>query len=491
MSGEKRRYVSVEQQELRRLRERESRLRSLQKDLPEQLNTIREQSQRELQQRMAPLENRVQRQQQQNQKLKSDLKDLENKTQQRLKKQQEEFKSQLGKVNQNLKKQQKEFNAQLGKVNQNLNQVKAEQRNQRTEYLKLIQEQNQQFEQLKQEQQTFQREVNERFKSIETEQERKSQLAKNYLTDLEAIYHQIKENYQHERFAPGKLDSLRQGVDLARNNYQNGVTEAAIAKAQESYLDLANLRLDLIQKEQEWELLYNAALSDVRSLLKETQGNRNCEVTVGEGEESEQFKLEVDYWVEGALTEYEKEIKALEEQLKQGEKTLTTEEVKQIGEQINQLEPKLGELIEQAKVNILSSQLRVEIADRVVEALSSAGFDLVNPEEDVTYEGNDQRRSYVVKVKNVSGDEVVTVISPEQEFGKNSVSINTFSETLIDEKATQQNAKAVFDLLEQEGIEAVGQLECQDQPKQEYQNLETVKARQASEAKAQKNSPAS
>ena len=71
MSGEKRKYVSVEEQELRRLREQESRLRSVQNDLPERLNAVREQARQEFQQRLAPLENRARQQEQETQKLKS------------------------------------------------------------------------------------------------------------------------------------------------------------------------------------------------------------------------------------------------------------------------------------------------------------------------------------------------------------------------------------------------------------------------------------
>jgi hypothetical protein len=465
MSAEKRSYVSPEEQELQRLRRQESRLRSLQEDLPEQMNAIREQSRQELQQRMKPLEERAQRQEKENQKLKSNLKDLEVNTKK------------------NLQKQQQEFQASIANV-------KTEQKNQRAEYLNLIDQQNQKFEQYKQEQRNFQKEVNQKIKEFEADQQRKAELAENFLADLETIYNNIDREYQHQRFAPGRLEDLKRGVDLARNNFQNGVTEAAIAQAQETYLHLADLRLELIQKEQEWELLYNAALSDVQSLITEAQGNRKCEVAVGAGEEAgeeQKFKLEVDYWVEGRLTAYEEQLQGIATQLENGEKTLSTAEVKQIGEKIKQLEPSLEQLVEEAKLNIISSQLRVEIADGVVEALSAAGFTLENPEQNATYEGNDQRGRYVVKVKNVAGDEVVTVITPEQEFGKNSVSINTFSETVIDEKATQQNAKAVFDLLAEEGIQAIGQLECENNSRQDYQNLQAVKNRQTeSQARQQK-----
>ncbi|WP_240868182.1 hypothetical protein [Cylindrospermopsis raciborskii] len=87
MSGEKRRYVSVEDQELRRLREQESRLRTLQQDLPERLNRVREEAKQEFQQRLAPLEARTKKQEQESKQLRSTLASLEQNTQQRLKQQ--------------------------------------------------------------------------------------------------------------------------------------------------------------------------------------------------------------------------------------------------------------------------------------------------------------------------------------------------------------------------------------------------------------------
>ena len=125
---------------------------------------------------------------------------------------------------------------------------------------------------------------------------------------------------------------------------------------------------------------------------------------------------------------------------------------------------------------ILGSQLRAEIADRVVEVLDSLGYTLVNS-DDAVYEGDDERNAYVVKVKNIAGDEVVTVISPEKEFGTNSVSINSFSQTLVDETATQENAKAIFDSLEQEKVQGVGDVECNKEARQDYYNMREVQQR--------------
>jgi septal ring factor EnvC (AmiA/AmiB activator) len=95
MSGEKRRYVSVEDQELRRLREQDSRLRSIQRDLPDRLRKVKEESRREFQQQLAPLEKRAKQQEQQVNQLKSGLADLERDTHNRLQRQRQEFQNSI------------------------------------------------------------------------------------------------------------------------------------------------------------------------------------------------------------------------------------------------------------------------------------------------------------------------------------------------------------------------------------------------------------
>lgn len=484
MSGEKRRYVSVEEQELRRLKEQESRLRSVQQDLPERLNAVREQARREFQQRLAPLEQRAQQQEKETQKLRSNLADLEKDTQKRLQQQRQEFQTAV-RESENRQKQalQRETSRLESAMRQGFEQQRSEYlritSEQRQEYTRLIAQQDQKFTQLiAQERQILQQQINQIVTDKAQEEQRKAKIAEDLLADVETICSQINRDYQHQRFAPGCLADLHRGLEMARNNIQAGFPEAAIANAQRTYLKLADLRLELEQKEQEWLLFYNAALEDLKILITEVQANRECEIEVGQGNEAEKFKLEVDYWVNGRLSQYEQQLNEFESQLKAGESTLTTEQVKQLGEKITALQPILGEIVEQAKLAILGSQLRVEIADKVVEVLESLGYTLVNPNSDAIYEGDDQRNSYVVKVKNIAGDEVVTVISPEKEFGSNSVSINSFSETIVDEKAAQQNSKAIFDALSEEGVQGDSPVECNQQAKTEYQNLEEVKRRQ-------------
>lgn len=499
MSGEKRRYVRVEERELRRLRQQESRLRSVQRDLPERLNTVREEARQEFQRRIAPLEERDRQQEKTIQKLTSGLKILEKDTQRRLQQQRQEWKTavQDAEVLQQQLLQKATFSLESA-MRQGFEQQRREYlqitAEQRREYIRLIAQQDKKFTQLIAEErqarergeQLLEQQIEGVVENIEQETERKAKLAKELLSDVDTIWEQIDRDYQHQRDAPGRLTDLRRGLEIAQSNIQTGVTEAAIASAQQTYLQLADLRLELEQKEQEWLLLYNAAWEDLKSLIAEVQANRECEVEVGQ---EDKFRLEVDYWVNGRLSQYEQQLSQLESQLESDEATLTIEQLKEFGEKITALQPTLGEIVEQAKLAILSSQMRVEIADRVVEALDRVGYTLVNPESDAIYEGNDQRNDYAVRVKNLAGDEIVTVISPEREFGANSISINTFSPTLLDEKATQQNAKAILDLLEEQGVKGQGELECYEQARTEYRDMQAVKQRQT--APSQSRSPTS
>lgn len=484
MSGEKKRYVSVEDQELRRLREQESRLRSISQDLPERLNAVRQEAQREFQQRLAPLEKRNQEQQKEVQNLRSNLRNIELETNQRLQQQRQEFQKKIQESQQSQTEALKRESAQLNaSMKQGFEQQREEYlnltRQQRQEYLNLINQQDSKFTNLIQQerearqqgQQILQQQINQVVGNLEQEKQRKQTIAENLLNDLDIIWEQINLGYQHQRFTPGRLNDLKRNLEFSRSNINSGITEAAIATCQQTYLDLADLRLELEQKEQEWQLYYHATLTDLGSLITEVRANRECELEVGELGEGEKFQVEVDYWVNGRLSDYEKQLTSLEKQLKDGEKTLTTEEIKEIGQKIAQLEPVLGDIVEQAKLAILSSQLRVEIADRVVETLSSLGYTM----NDAVYEGEDDRNAYVVKMHNIAGDEVVTVITPEKEFGTNSVSINTFSSTILDEKATQQQAKAIFEVLEEEGVKGQGEIQCNQNAKTEYQDLRQIK----------------
>lgn len=380
MSGHERTYVSVPDQELRRLQEQESRLRSLTSDLPERLEAIRRQTQREMESRMAPIERRIQQQEQ-------------------------ETKSMQGQID-----------------------------------------------------------------SIIAEARQKKDTAQKFFVDLTKILEETNK-LPHTRFAPGKLDAIRRHVEDAKRNYEGNMPEASLSTAQKSYWDIADLQTEVLKLQREFMLVHQTALQEARLLLEEACANRKRQLGLGQGSDKEILDLEVDHWTRGELSAYETEVKALENQLVNGENTLTAEQVKGILDRIETLKPKLEEIVERARQNILASHLRVNIADLVVDALKDQGFFL----QEATYEGGDDRNSFIAKVAHRDGSEVVTIISPvEGEVGKNAVSIHSFDETYVDDETLRQRAKEIVSILKEEGLEADAP-KCEGKAKSEYKDIEAVK----------------
>lgn len=481
MSGEKIKLVKVEEVELRQLKNRKSRVKSSTNDVEQQMEAARQKARVEFQQRLAAMQQRTQQSQQKATQLKTSLAGLEQNANQRLQQQRVQLQAAV--------QNSPQSSPPPASKNTEFTQTRAETQRKTTlmreEYNQLVQKSAQQFNQMvsqerserQQQQQQFQQQLNQVTNNAEQEKQRRQQLAQDLLSDVEIICAQINQNYQHERFAPGRLASLIRQIDLTKSNLQANLPEVAIANAQQTYLALADLRMELEQKEQEVLLIYNAGLEEIKAAIAEAEAHRTCQVELGEDQEIFAFDLDVDYWSNGKLSQYMQQLRQLEAQLTANHATLSKEQIEAIRQQINTTQLQLTEIVEQARLEVLGSQMRAEIADRVVEALNNLGYTIVNPENDAIYEGNDQRQAYVVKVKNFAGDEVVAVINPEKEFGSNSISINAFSESLIDETATQQNAKAVFDALENAGVQGVGEMLCNKKARPEYRNLEEVKQR--------------
>ncbi|MBR8837640.1 MAG: hypothetical protein DSM106950_27445 [Stigonema ocellatum SAG 48.90 = DSM 106950] len=474
MSGETIKLVKVEEVELRQLQNRKSRVCANNPDVHKQIEAAQKKAKQEFQQQLGVLAQRTQRREQQTTQFKSSLANVEKNNTARLQQVQLQLQTALNQVE---SRQQQQQNLPKGNTNNGFAELRSQhQKNTelaREEYNRILQAQAQQFNQI------VTQERHERQQQLQLINEQKQQhqkLAEDLLADVQTIWLDINQNYQHLRFAPGRIAALDRQIEFIRANIQVGVFEAAIANAQQTYLSLSDLRLELEQKEQESLIIYNAALEELRGAIAQTTAHHKCQVEIGDSTVTELFDLDVNYWSHGKLSQYEQQLQQLESQLVAKRDTLTKEQVQHIIQQIAALQPQLTEIVEQARLNMLSSQMRAEIADTVVAALSNLGYTLVNS-EDAVYEGEDQRQAYVVKVKNLAGDEVVTVINPEKEFGTNSISINAFSESLIDQTAAQQNAKAVFDVLETAGIQGIGEMQCNHQPRPEYHNLEQVKQR--------------
>lgn len=446
MSGRKRTYVSVDEQELRRLQAQEARLRTVNQDLPERLEAVRRQVGQELRNRFAPVEARQREYERTVQGLQSALGSLERDAQRRLEQQRQEFASQIeaqhGELLGLLEKQDERFTSLLEDEGQARQQAVA----------------------------NLQGQIN----AIVADAGRKQRIATTFVSDLTTIIVETN-RMPHQRFAPGGMDKVLRAATDARSSLAAGMAEAALSTAQDAYWELADLRVIVLAKEREFMLVHQTALAGTRALLEEARANR-LQRLEREGEEKA-HELEVDYWTNGELSTLEVEVKALEARLESGWETLSIDEARRILSGIEARKPRVAEIVTRAEQNILASQLRADIAGLVVATLEEQGFDVM----DAAYVGEDMRNAYVVKVTNIAGSEVVTVISPVgDEPGKNEVTIHSFDATYRDDQVRHQRAQEIAAALRGEGLEVGSPQEVGDAAP-EFRDMNAVRRPKAAE----------
>ncbi|MBC8236295.1 hypothetical protein H8E77_42650 [bacterium] len=424
MSGEKR--TTIDSAEYRRLCAAQSQLRAIQQNLPGVIENIQRENIANLQRALEPLEQRQRTFQQAVVNLHEDVRDMEMRTAQRLEEQQREMREMVQDT--------------AGQLRQETQELIAEQEHRLTN---LVEEERRTREQQMQD-------VNQRLDDIAANEQRKVDLANSYIEAAEVLRDFIENNYRHEHFATGELNKLEEEIRRARGNVASRLPEAAISTAQHAYQELSNLRLRLEEMEQEWQFWRSRALESMKEMQSLVQRNRECSALDLEGKETGD-SVDVNWWTNGKLEKLEEEISELITKIEDEQDLSRTDELRQFVEQTTpDLKQRLEEIIAEARLEISGSQLRINIADLVVQALEEKAFSV--PEG--TYEGEDYRNGYAAKTAHLDGSEVVITVTPiEDEPGRNELRIHSYDEDNLTEYELFERAKSVTQALRQRGLE--------------------------------------
>lgn len=416
MSGRK--SVTVDEREYRRLLEDRSRLRQIQNNLPEIVEAVRWETSEDLRRRLEPVERRQRDLQQALQGVIAEVREFEEETVRRIVEQEHQMRDALRSVRQEIAEQARRFNEMM-----------EQERRIRQQQIHHLQEQ---------------------VDAIVADQRRREELARSWIEAAEVMRGFIEGNYRHQQFAPGALERLERDIRQARENVQQGVPETALAQAQAAYRDLSDLRLELERLEREWNLWRAAALESAREILSLAQSNRRCKA-VGLDAQEIDVEVEVDWWTDGKLTALEQEVQQLIARIQEQDPPMTTEQLRQIAEStVPSFQERLEEVVREARLAVLGSQLRINIADLVVRALEEQGFAL----QDATYEGEDMRGGYVAKVKHLDGSEIVVTVTPKEgEPAENELNIHSYDVDQRSEHELRQRARELAQALQAKGLQ--------------------------------------
>lgn len=201
----------------------------------------------------------------------------------------------------------------------------------------------------------------------------------------------------------------------------------------------------------EWEAHLEAAKQNATEVLAACDAQTACCFTFETEEGAEEVAGKVDFWTQGALSELRGQVEAELKQLGRPD-DLTLDDLKRSISQSGERRAQCLDLAEKAKEALLASQLRNNLGQMIEDALTDAGWEIA----DSSYEGEDFRGAVHIKLRNLPGDEIVTIITPEPGQGntiQNKLNISFFDRSTNDETFRQERLRAITGILQEQGLD--------------------------------------
>lgn len=428
MSGHKRTTVSISEAEYRKLHEAEMKLRFMDKYLPEALEQTKQEADAALQKAIEGIEARQQAFANQTNGFQNDLKALEWATNQAIIEQASSFTQSLQNTEGFLREG---FQAELEQFS---HQFKAE--------IAYEHAQNQaEF-----------RWVRQQFATLEEDHQRKKELSLDWAQSAGLLDQFIQGNYPTALINPQRMQDLQNELRQVFLNLEQEVPEAALAMAQQTYFKYSRLRVELENKTLETELLYQNVYQNAERLLGWMDSLRQVPALDLEGNPTGHW-VDVDYWSNGRLD-------ALRLQLGDQLNVICTSEAQfdikilknLLEDQFPRWQKEVEDLVFEARLCVINSQIRINIAELIVRALQEQGFQL----QDGAYRENDMRAGFEAFVQSLDGSEVLIRVEPfEDQSGSTDVHLISLDKELRTEQELTQRARELGETLQRYGL-AVG-----------------------------------
>lgn len=446
MSGHKRTTISISEAEYRKLHEAEMKLRFMDKYLPEALDQAKEEADAALQKALEGVEARQQSFAMQTRDLQEELKAVEWATSQAIVEQAAHF-------TQNLQNSQNLLWDNLqSELEQFSRQFKAE--------IAYEHAQNQaEFGWLRQQ-----------FSNLEEDHLRKKELAIAWAQSAALLDQFIQEAYPAPLFDPQRIDALEDELRQVFLNLEQEVPEAAIALAQQSYFKFSRLRVELENKILQTELLYQTVEQNAARLLGWMESIRQVPALDLEGNPTGLW-VDVDYWTGGRLQASNQQVGEHIAALFASDARFDPEWLKNLLEvQLPAWQKEAEDLVFSARLCVINSQIRINIAELIVRALQEQGFQL----QDGSYRNNDMRDGFEALVQSLDGSEVLIRVEPlEDQSGSADVHLISLDQEMRTERELTQRARELGETLQRYGLAVGGQnagyaypLEAEPAPRQ-------------------------
>jgi hypothetical protein len=435
MSGRKVSYVSIEETEARKMREAQVRLTQVRADLPKLLDKVRADTRKETDRRLREVQQRQERYASAVNRLSGEIREVEAAAQRRTEESSRRLRAQMA------EELATAHRRQVADLAEHDRQLRATIQHSEQRTMSAIA-----AETALREQVTGQlaRTIAQVGEDVAAQRTHELDAARQWLTDAAVLRDFIDGELPHERLAPGRLHRLDLDLRLAAGNADNGLSQAAVAQAQAAYAGLSELRATVELRAQEWAELRGQAHE--RMLLL-----RGVVAAVAHPEGEADEGVDVDFWTRGQYRKLDEEVaRAVAETEKEGADAPGPEELRRLLEvEAPRLQAEHERLVDTAAAAANNSQLRANIADRVVQTLAVAGY---NRDVDGGYEGEDFRGGFVARSRHEDGSEVVITVLPVDERGTAELAIHSIDAGIGSEQERRSRAGALIKQLRTAGL---------------------------------------
>lgn len=243
-----------------------------------------------------------------------------------------------------------------------------------------------------------------------------------WVSQAEVFFADI-EQYRHELFTPNQLSRLRTHLAQVQQDIQSEAYQSAIASARNVFNQAVDLKERVVQAEIEWAHYHTQLQQAFADLRSELYYHQTMQFIIDTDAGEERLDARIDYWSGGLLSSIAAVVDQISEVMAQINDVPTAELIAML-ERIKELRDLLDKARERAKEALISSQMRAEMASTMAEHLQMAGWEFVG----YTYEGNEMNAALHIKFRDNMGNEIVTVISPQDFLGElcNNMQVNFF-----------------------------------------------------------------
>ena len=274
--------------------------------------------------------------------------------------------------------------------------------------------------------------------SVQNSESIKAEAARQWHSGCIVLIEFIQSQFDHERFSPGRLNRILRNLSLAENNYANGFFESSLQASQQNYIELTDLIAELEQQVLCWQTAFEKTIESIDELIFQMVSNGKVNAVGLQGEELTDL-VDLNYWTDGRFSQLLSHSRQLSTNLMQDQGILALEDLDRV---YNQIIPVIRESFESmvydARLSALNSQLRMNIAEKALQALENHGFCLENS----GYSDNDMRSQFNAHLACPDGSEVTINVLPTdrsaEELSNEIVVITTHPYLKTDHEAMMQ-----------------------------------------------------